>query len=148
VSKKIEFPLAAAVSLVGILDSLYLVVKHVTGESVRCSVIKGCDLVLSSAYSQIWGVPLSFIGLVAYFTVFSLAILAAFGYYAAGRLLRYLVSLMLLATLWLLYVQLAKIHHFCQYCLISAGTTIILAALLLAAPLIFRSSKPGQSNID
>jgi uncharacterized membrane protein len=141
VSKTIEFYLASALSLVGILDSLYLVVKHFTGESVRCTVTSGCDVVLSSPYSQIFGVPLSLFGLMAYFAVFSLSVLALFGYRHAGKLLRYLVCLMLLVTLGLLYVQLAIIHHFCQYCLISAATTIFLAALLWAAPFVLRRLK-------
>jgi hypothetical protein len=48
--------------------------------------------------------------------VFSLAILAAFAYPLVKLLLKILLGLMFLTTLWLLYLQAFVIHHFCQYC--------------------------------
>ena len=111
----------AAVSLVGLGDAIYLTIKHITGETLRCSVISGCSEVLSSPYAQVGPLPLAAVGAGAYFVVFSLAILAAFGYRAMILPLRILLALMFLATLWLLYLQAFVIHHFCQYCLLSAA---------------------------
>ena len=122
----------AAVSLVGLGDAIYLTVQHLTGETLRCTLISGCSEVLSSSYSVIAGVPLAVIGAAAYFTVFSLAILAAFGYRLAGTLLIALVGVMFLMTLWLTFLQAFVIHHFCQFCLLSALTTLILTALVIA----------------
>jgi uncharacterized membrane protein len=76
-------------------------------------------------------VPLAALGAVAYFTVFSLATLAAFGYRLVGKLLAALVALMFLTTLWLIYLQAFVIHHFCQYCLLSAAVTITLTVLVM-----------------
>ena len=124
---------AALVSLVGLADAIYLTVQHVTGQSVRCTVISGCSEVLSSPYATVHGIPLALLGAIAYFTVFSLATLAAFRYPLVGKLLGLLVGLMFLTTLVLTYLQAFVIHHFCQFCLLSAAVTIALTVLVLFA---------------
>ena len=121
-----SYLIAALVSLVGLADALYLTVEHLTGQSLRCTIISGCSEVLSSSYAQIGSIPLAAVGAFAYFTVFSLAILAAFGYRLVRIPLTALVALMFLMTLWLLYLQAFVIHHFCQYCLLSAAVTFVL----------------------
>lgn len=119
----------ACLALVGLADTIYLTVQHLTGESVRCTIVSGCSEVLSSEYASIKGIPLALIGAVAYFTVFSLVTLAAFGYPLVGKLLVVLTGLMFLTTLWLFYLQAVVIGHFCQFCLLSAAVTTILTVL-------------------
>jgi uncharacterized membrane protein len=131
--------IAALVSLIGLADAIYLTVQHITGASLRCTVISGCSEVLSSPYAQVGPVPLAALGAAAYFVVFSLAILAAFGYPLVKLLLKILLGIMFLTTLWLLYLQGFVIHHFCQYCLLSA---IVTTALTL---IIFLSSLPKKA---
>jgi uncharacterized membrane protein len=130
--EKILWPylITALVSLVGLADAIYLTVEHITGQSLRCTIISGCSEVLSSKYAQIGSVPLAAIGAAAYFVVFSLAILALFKYQLARPLLRIVVGIMFLMTLWLLYLQAFVIHHFCQYCLLSAAVTITLTLIV------------------
>jgi uncharacterized membrane protein len=122
----------ALVALIGLADAVYLTVEHVTGQSVRCTVTGGCSEVLSSSYATIAGrFPLAALGAIAYFTVFSLATLSAFGYTSLRKLLAIVVGLMFVTTLWLLYVQAFIIEHFCQYCLLSAAVTLTLTALVI-----------------
>ncbi len=132
---KIAWPYLAAalLSLMGLADALYLTVQDLTGQNLRCTIISGCAEVLGSAYAHLGPVPLAVLGAAAYFTVFSLAILAAFGYRLARPLLATLVAVMFLMTLWLLYLQAFVIHHFCQYCLLSAAVTITLTVLIAIA---------------
>ena len=127
---------AALLALIGIADALYLTIEHVTGQSVRCTIISGCSAVLSSPYAVVAGIPLAAVGGAAYFTVFSLAILAVFGYRFAGKLLLPLVAAMFLVTLWLIYLQAFVIREFCQYCLLSA---LITTALLVVVFISRRS---------
>jgi uncharacterized membrane protein len=122
--------IAAIISLIGLGDAIYLTIQDLTGESLRCTIISGCSEVLSSKYAHIGSIPLASVGAFAYFVFFSLAILAAFGYGIVRPLLLILVSLMFLATLWLLYLQAFVIRHFCQYCLLSAAVTITLTVLI------------------
>ena len=124
---------AALLSLIGLADGIYLSVQHVTGQSVRCTIVSGCSEVLTSPYATLRGIPLALVGAAAYFTAFSLATLAAFSYQLAGKLLIILVGLMFFTTLWLLYLQAFVIGHFCQFCLLSAAVTILLTALVAIA---------------
>ena len=129
----ILYALAALVSLVGLADAIYLTIEHLSGRSVRCTIVSGCSEVLSSSYAVVGGVPLAMIGAAAYFTVFSLAVLAAYSYKSAAKLLALVVGLMFITTLWLLYLQAFVIKHFCQFCLLSALVTFALTALVAIA---------------
>lgn len=124
---------AVALSLIGLCDALYLTVQHLTGHSVRCSITSGCSQVLSSSYAQVAGIPTAALGVAAYFTMFSLATLALFGYGWARTMLALVVATMFAATLWLLYLQAFVLHAFCQYCLLSAAVTMMLTIIVLFA---------------
>jgi len=127
--------IAAILSLGGLADAIYLTVQDITGASLRCTIISGCSEVLASKYAHIGSIPLASVGALAYFVFFSLAILAAFGYAFARPFLTVLVTLMFLTSLWLIYLQAFVIHHFCQYCLLSATITTILTVLVFGSRL-------------
>jgi uncharacterized membrane protein len=132
---------AAVVSLIGLADAIYLTVEHVTGQSVRCTIVAGCSEVLSSSYAVVGGVPLAAVGAAAYFTVFSLATLAVFGYRFAGALLTPIILLMFLFSLWLIYLQAFVIHAFCQFCLLSAAVTTALTVIVLIRVIFARKER-------
>lgn len=117
---------ASIVALVGLADSAYLTIKHFTNEPVPCSLIEGCEVVLTSPYAEIGGVPLAALGAAAYFVAFSLALLAAFGNRFAWAIFTIQAVLMAAFSIWLLYLQGAVIGAFCQFCLISAATSFLL----------------------
>ena len=129
---------AVLLSLLGLADALYLTVEHVTGQSVKCTIISGCSEVLSSPYAVVAGFPLAAIGAAAYFTVFSLATLAAFGYRAAGTLLTPLITAMFFVSLWLIYLQAFVIREFCQYCLLSAAITTALLVIVVVGRFVLK----------
>jgi uncharacterized membrane protein len=122
--------IAAIVSLIGLGDAIYLTIEDLTGQTLRCTVISGCSEVLASKYAHLGPLPLATVGAFAYFVFFSLAVLVAFGYGFARPLLLILVSIMFVMTLWLFYLQAFVIHHFCQYCLLSAAVTTVLTVLV------------------
>jgi uncharacterized membrane protein len=138
------FSAAALISLAGLADSIYLTVEHISGRSVKCTIVSGCSEVLSSPYATVRGIPLALIGAAAYFSVFSFATLAAFDYKLAGTLLTILVGLMFLTTLWLIYVQAFVIGHFCQFCLLSAFVTTILTVLVATVRTVNRDHKISE----
>lgn len=128
------WPVAAAVvALVGLGDSIYLTAHHYTAEPVPCSLIEGCETVLTSAYAELFGLPLALYGAAAYFVAFSLAVLAAFGNMLMWRLFAVQALLMAAFSGWLIYVQGAYIGAFCQFCLLSAATSITLFLIAIAS---------------
>jgi uncharacterized membrane protein len=134
-----KLPLAAAVvAVAGLVDAVYLTVHHYTAEPVPCSIISGCETVLSSTYSEIAGVPLAAFGAAAYFAAFVLALLTAFGNRMLWPLFGVLAVLMAGFTGWLIYLQAFVIGAFCQFCLISAATTGLLLVLFLISILMPR----------
>jgi len=132
------FPIIAVVlALVGLSDSIYLTVHHLTAEPVPCSLVEGCETVLTSAYATIAGIPLAAFGALAYFVAFSLSLLAAYGNEKAWKVFGLQAAFMAVFSAWLIFVQAYYIHAFCQFCLLSAGTSLSLLIVFLASK-IFR----------
>jgi uncharacterized membrane protein len=126
------FALAAFIALIGLSDAIYLTVQHLTGQNVDCLASAGCETVLGSKYASIGKVPLAGFGAAAYFTVFSLATLAAFDRPLAGKFFLAVVAIMFGITCWLLYLQAFVLHAFCDYCLLSAALVGLLATIGIA----------------
>ena len=135
----VKLPIAAAiVALIGLVDSVYLTVHHLNAVPVPCSLIDGCETVLTSSYAEIAGIPLAAFGAAAYFAAFSLALLAAFGNRLMWTLFGGQAILMALVSGWLIYLQAAVIGAFCQFCLLSAATSLTLLVLFVLSLLIKR----------
>jgi uncharacterized membrane protein len=132
--RNILYIVVAIVSLAGLADAAYLTVQALTGETAVCGGSPDCFRVLGSSYAKVAGIPVAAFGLLAYFSVFSFATFAAFGYARARLFLTLTVGAMFLATLWFLYVQAFVLHAYCRYCLFSAAIIFLLAGLVIALP--------------
>jgi uncharacterized membrane protein len=132
--RTILYAAIAIVSVAGLADATYLSVQALTGETLSCGGSPDCFRVLGSSYAKVGGIPVALIGAAAYFSVFTLATFAAFGYGRARILLTVMIAVMFLATLWFLYVQAFLLHAYCRYCLFSAAITFLMAGLLIALP--------------
>ena len=119
-------------AVLGFADALYLSLMHVQGGDVGCSVITGCDAVLTSEYAYIFGIPLAFLGVLYYLSV---VFGAALYYQTDSRIFLKGIALIVgggfLFTLWLIYLQAAVINAFCQFCLISALLTTLMGVLVV-----------------
>lgn len=124
---------AVLFALIGLGDAVYLTVHHYTNEKVPCSIISGCEQVLTSEYAEIFGIPTAMFGALAYFLAFCFALLAAFGNRKMWLIYGLQTVVMFLFTLWLFYLQWRVIEAFCQFCLLSALTTTILFIIALAS---------------
>lgn len=125
---------AALIALIGLTEATYLTVIFLSGETAVCGQSADCFKVLGSAYAKIGGFPVSGLGALAYFSVFTFAIFAAFDYNRARRFFSWTVFAMFAVTLWLLFVQAFRLHAFCRYCLFSAALVFLLTGLVLARP--------------
>src|SRR5438046_5655846 len=104
-SQIVIYAIVALISLAGLADAIYLSVQALTGETLVCGGSPDCFRVLGSSYARLGGIPIALFGALAYFTVFSFATFAAFGYNRARNLFSLTVGLMFAVTLWLLAVQ-------------------------------------------
>jgi uncharacterized membrane protein len=132
--RTIIYIVAAAISLIGLAEATYLAVLNLTGETAVCGGSPSCFEVLGSKYAKIGRVPVAGFGALAYFTAFSFATFAAFGYARAPKFFALTVSAMFAFTLWLLYVQAFLLHAFCRYCLFSAAIIFLLTGMVVAVP--------------
>src|SRR4051794_1646561 len=130
--------IASFVALVGLGDAIYLTVHHYTATEVPCGLTGGCEMVLTSAYAEIFSVPLGVYGAAAYFTAFALALLAAYGNEATWKLFGAIATVMALFSGYLIFVQAYYINAFCQYCLLSALTSTTLFVLFVVSLAVSR----------
>ena len=133
-ARAIFYTVAALIALAGLADATYLTVQYLTGETAVCGGSPDCFKVLGSAYAHLGRVPVAGIGALAYYSAFSLATFAAFGYPRARRFFVYLIWAMFAVTLWFLFVQSFLLHAFCRYCLFSAAIVFLLTGLVVASP--------------
>jgi len=139
--RTILYTIVAIVAVAGLADATYLTVQALTGETLSCGGSPDCFRVLGSSYAKLGRIPVAILGALAYFTVFTFATFAAFGYPRAPKFLALIAGAMFLTTLWLLYVQAFLLHAYCRYCLFSAAITFLIAGLLIAVP-------PSQRRSD
>jgi uncharacterized membrane protein len=132
--RTILYTIVAIVAVAGLADATYLTVQALTGETLSCGGSPDCFRVLGSSYAKLGRIPVAILGALAYFTVFTFATFAAFGYPRAPKFLALIAGAMFLTTLWLLYVQAFLLHAYCRYCLFSAAITFLIAGLLIAVP--------------
>ncbi len=125
------FALVGCLALAGLADAMYLTVEHLSGRSVRCAVVTGCDTVLSSSYATLFGIPLAAFGACAYFAVFSLAVCIVFGYRFLRFPLQVVIAMMFVMSVWLVGLQIFTLNAFCFYCLVSAAITFSMTALIM-----------------
>jgi len=140
--------LAVIVALVGLADAIYLTIHHYTAEPVPCAITGGCEMVLTSPYAEIAGVPLAAFGAAAYFTAFALALLAVYGNSLTWKLFGLLATLMAAFSCWLIYVQAVYIGAFCQFCLLSAATSFTLFILFLISLATSAGSSIVREGLD
>ncbi|MFA6352814.1 MAG: vitamin K epoxide reductase family protein [Candidatus Paceibacterota bacterium] len=119
-------------SLIGFVDSLFIHVKSVENYPISCFVIEGCDLVLYSSYATLFGVHLPWFGMAFYFLLFLITALYL------GRSKKYLINLLIilvsvgvLFSLYLIYLQAFVINNFCSYCLLSLLDVLISLLLVV-----------------
>jgi uncharacterized membrane protein len=107
------------VAFLGFIVSLYLTFMHYQGVVPQCHVVKGCDVVQTSQYSEVLGIPVALPGALFFAVMFYLAI----GLTSARRAwlvhsYKILAYLGALAAIPLFLIQAVILKAFCTYCLV------------------------------
>jgi len=132
-----------ALALIGLGITGYLAYFQYLNLIPTCA-IGGCELVLTSVHSKFFGVPWSYIGLVYYAYWLCLAILVTVEPTSKALRLGVLAyaTVGVLYSCWaIFYIQLSVIGAVCQYCAMSAVTTL---ALFITALWHWRAAKATQ----
>lgn len=125
--RKHKHDLIIVFALIAFGVSMYLSVTSSLGATVPCSITGGCETVLNSKFSKLLGIPLSYWG-VLYFGGVVVAGLMANHYACGKKVLTWVLSAGLIASLSFLAIQFVVLKKICQYCLV---TDLIAVALFL-----------------
>ena len=131
----------AVLAVAGSLISAYLTWAHLSGAAPVCvGGSGGCETVQTSRYSEIVGVPVAALGLVAYAAMLICAVVRD---ESAAILGVFLALVGTLFSAYLTYLELFVIRAICQWCVASA---VVVAAYLVLGTIRLRlagSDLPG-----
>ena len=128
-------------AVIGIADAFYDSYAIYNGQPLWCPPpIDGCNTVANSPYARVFGVPLGYLGVIFYLYMSALAALLVFDPFSRGLRLGALLyaTLGVSGSIYFMYIQIAFIHAFCIYCLVSGVLTLL---LLIAALVHFRTGR-------
>src|SRR5215475_5294938 len=139
---KVTLPayLMLALTVIGIGVAVYVAQGAYTGKPLWCPILDGCNAVVNSPYSRVFGVPMSYFGFIYYVYMFALAARLAFEPFSNSLRFRAILyaGVGAASSMYFMYLQLGFIHAVCIYCLISALTTFL---LLFAALWHFQATR-------
>lgn len=120
----------AGIAFLGFTDASYLTIEHYFSVPLPCTIFNGCETVLTSSYSVIFGIPVALLGVFYYLTVFILFACAIDTQKkVCAKLAISMTPLGFFASLYFVYLQISVIKAICLYCMVSATISTILFAL-------------------
>jgi uncharacterized membrane protein len=125
---------SAILTLLGLVDSVYLLIFKLTGNSQMCLGNGGCHNVNVSPYSEIYGIPVSLLGIFAYLAILLILFLEPRLKIAEenGPLAIFGISLVGVAfSAYLTYLEIYVIDAICPFCLASAVITTLIFVLAI-----------------
>jgi uncharacterized membrane protein len=127
-------------ALIGLGAAVYVAQGNYMGQPLWCPVIDGCNAVVNSPYSRVFGVPMSYFGFIYYLYMFALAARLAFEPFSNSLRFRAILyaAMGAASSMYFMYLQLAFIRDVCSYCLIAAVTSFL---LLFAALWHFQATR-------
>jgi len=132
------------VTVIGLLDSVYLIILKYSNNKAMCiQGVGDCWSVNISRYSMIGGIPVAVLGAIAYLAIIALLLLETRGkiWRTQGVMLNFGLSLVgVLFSAYLTYLEIAVIHAICPFCVLSAICMLVLFGLNLAR------LAPSQTN--
>jgi uncharacterized membrane protein len=118
----------------GAADALYLLIFKLSNNGKMCLGNGGCETVNSSSYSELFGIPVSVYGLLAYLVIIAIILLEPHWKLAAaqGPLAIFAMTLGgVLFSAYLTYIELYVIFAICPFCIISAVVITLLFILAI-----------------
>ena len=126
---------AIALTVLGLLVSIYMTVYKFTKNEKMCVGSGGCNIVNSSRYSEVSGIPVAVFGIAGYAAILGVLVLERRNKFFEQNSTMLLFGLSItgfLFTVWLIYVEIALIKALCPFCLTSqtAMTLIFIISII------------------
>lgn len=117
-------------SFVGLLDTLYLIIRKLQGKDVHCIFFpkEWCLKVTNSKQSKTFGISNSYLGFGMYIGILLLILLATQGIISILLPLG-LIWFGFLFSLYFLYIQAFVLKAFCTWCVISAINFLVMTTV-------------------
>lgn len=115
-------------AVVGLALSAYLTYVHYNLDALVCGT-GGCELVQTSEYSEMFGIPIAIFGLLMFITVIAGIILRELRPDTSDLVSTGILMILLTAVLYwayLTWLELTVIHAICQWCVMTSGATVLL----------------------
>lgn len=117
--------LLTILAIIGLLDSWYIFYKKQRKEKLVCFVGQGCNEVVNSQYSHIYGVPNEILGIIFYLSVLGLTGLVALGTtelhgVSLLAIIHIAAFFALVMSIFLTAIQAFVLKAWCEYCLVAA----------------------------
>jgi len=127
--------LTIALTIIGLLVSIYMTIYKVTSNDSMCIGSKDCSVVNASKYSEVNGIPVAMVGMLGYAAILAVLWLEQKpGFFKSnGTMILFGLSLTgFLFTVWLIYVEVALLKALCPFCLTSqiAMTLIFILSVM------------------
>jgi uncharacterized membrane protein len=127
--------ISMALATLGVLVSIYMTVYKLTSNNAMCLGSGDCSTVNASPYSQVYGIPVAFVGVLGYAAILILLALET----RAGKFFQQNSTLMVFGlvvtgfafTLYLVYLEIFVIKALCPFCITSQITMTILFILTI-----------------
>jgi uncharacterized membrane protein len=121
--------------VIGLLVSIYMTIYKLTENNAMCLGSGDCSTVNSSKYSEVYGIPVGFVGVVGYAAILVLHLLENRNEFLRRNAILFIFGLSLtgfLFTLYLVYVEFAILKALCPFCLTSqiAMTIIFIISVI------------------
>ena len=133
---------AAVLSLLGLLVSLYLWLWKLGLMGPMICGTGGCETVQLSEYAVVFGVPVAFLGVVGFAGTLAVSLAGLQGRWSERSEPTFALLVMSVGAVgfaaYLTYIEAAKIHAWCQWCVVCALLVIALFATSLAGTLALR----------
>lgn len=130
--KKIFLISLIVVSFIGFIDATYLTIVHYQNDQLICNVFDKCEVVTTSPYSKVLGIPVALVGSIYYLVIFLAGILFTLtNKKIISDLMIYISPLGFIGSIWFVYVQLGILNAICKYCMVSAATSTLIFIICL-----------------
>lgn len=130
-----------ALSMLGILLAVYLFANYmVSAQHTICSISEkvNCDAIITGELAELWGIPVSLVGLIGYIVIFLTSL------FKQKKLTLGMTAFGMLFCLRLTILEIFFIKVYCPICLLCQ--TIMLIVFLLAIKLNYKTNKNQEKT--